>query len=226
MAWLWLGLAAGPAWADWTFTDGWAEPIQDFETRTASTVNEDGFALHLYRNPVGRIYALITLPEGGADLVRSGPVATLTPRGFAPKPVEAHTERGRVVEYAVSTGRVLRDRLWHGEGEAPAFGTFHDLLKADHLDATLMLDTGEMVATSWAMDGAAKPIAQALGISMGGIPAGQAWEEDAAQALLAAMTACQFPDLDVICVQRVSTCSARISDDRDIDAFQSCIADK
>ncbi|MFL4468913.1 hypothetical protein ACERZ8_03140 [Tateyamaria armeniaca] len=221
--WLALIATASPAWADWEFIDRWSEPIQDFETRVATTTNADGYALHLYRNPVGRVYVLITLPQDSPDLALSGPVATLTPDGFAAKVIEAQDERGRVVEYAISTGRAVRDRLWHGEGQAPAFGTFHDLLEAPRLDATLTLETEDMVTTSWTMEGAAKPIAQALGISMGGIPAGEEWEEAAAQALLAAMTACQFPKLDVICVQKVSECSAQISDARDIDAFETCL---
>lgn len=223
---LWLALIAmaGPAWADWAFVERWSDPIQGFDTRAATSTNDDGFALHLYRNPVGRVYALITLPDGTPDLVRQGPVATLTPDGFDPKQIEAQGERGRVVEYATSTGRRVRDRLWHGEGQAPAFGTFHDLLEAPGLSVTLVLGSGETVETRWSMDGAATPIAQALGISIDGVPAGAEWEDAAAQALLAAMTACQFPKLDVICVQKVSTCSARISEDRDIDAFEGCVA--
>lgn len=218
-------LASGtPAWAEWRFLENWTDPIQNFDTRAATITNDDGYQLHLYRNPVGRVYALITLPEGTPDLVRTGAVATLTPEGFAAKDVKAQDERGRVVEYAISTGRALRDRLWHGEGQAPAFGTLRDLLDAPSLTATLTLDTGDTATTTWPMEGAAKPVAQALGIPMGGIPAGEAWEEAASQAMLAAMTACQFPGLDVICVQKVSTCSARISDDRDIDAFEACVA--
>ncbi|WP_299727343.1 hypothetical protein [uncultured Tateyamaria sp.] len=221
-----FALAATPAWADWQFLDSWADPIQNFETRAAMITNAEGYQLHLYRNPVGRVYALITLPEGSPDLVLTGPVATLTPEGFASKEIEAQDERGRVVEYAISTGRALRDRLWHGEGQAPAFGTFHDLLEAPSLSVTLNLDGGAAATTTWNMDSAAKPIAQALGISMRGIPAGEEWEEAASQAMLAAMTACQFPKLDVTCVQRVSTCSPQISDARDIDAFDRCVAAK
>ena len=112
-----------------------------------------------------------------------------------------------------------------GEGQAPAFGTLRDLLDAPGLTATLTLDTGDTATTTWPMEGAAKPVAQALGIPMGGIPAGEAWEEAASQAMLAAMTACQFPGLDVICVQKVSACSTKISEARDIDAFDICVAD-
>ncbi|MEP1964647.1 MAG: hypothetical protein ABJP79_16565 [Tateyamaria sp.] len=219
-----LGLAS-PAYADWQFVQSWTDPLQTFETRAATTTNDAGFVLHLYRNPIGRIYALLTLPDGTADLVRNGVVATLTPEGFDAKQIETQSEQGRIVEYAISTGRMLRDRLWHGQGEAPAFGTFHDLLEAPSLSATLSLTTGEQVQTSWSMDGAATPIAQALGVSMDGAAAGSEWEDAASQALLAAMTACQFPKLDVLCVQKVSTCSAKISEERDIDAFETCIAD-
>lgn len=221
---LWLIAAGGPAWADWTFVEGWNEPVQDFETRAATTTNDAGFALHLYRNPVGRVYALISLPDGTPDLVTSGPVATLTPKGFAAKQIEAQGERGRIVEYAISTGRALRDRLWHGEGDAPAFGTFHDMLEADSLSATLTLQDGQTVQTEWSMDGAGTPIARALGINIAGIPAGAEWDDAAAQALLAAMTACQFPKLDVTCLQKVTACSPQISEERDIDAFEACVA--
>ncbi len=226
---LWLAVVlsslATSALCDWTFAPTWTEPIQGFETRAAITVNPDGFALHLYRNPVGRVYALISLPQGTPDLQRDGVVAILTPQGFAPKNIEAQDERGRVVEYATSTGRMLRDRLWHGEGQSPTFGTFHDILEAPSLNATLMLTDGTQVDTTWSMDSAGTVIAQALGISIDGIPAGAEWEDAASQSLLAAMTACQFPKLDVLCVQKVTNCSAQISEERDIDGFEACVAE-
>jgi len=214
---------AQTAAAEWQYVEKYSDPIQGFDTRAASTTNADGYGLHLYRNPVGRIYALITLPDSSPDLVRSGLVATVTPTGFEPKDIEAQDERGRVVEYAISTGRVLRDRLWHGEGQAPAFGTFHDLMEAPSLAVKLIFANGDSSQTEWSMDGAETPIAQALGISMKGVPAGSEWEDEAAQALLAAMTACQFPKLDVECVQKVSACSSEISESRDIDAFDICV---
>lgn len=216
---------ARPALADWHFLEGWTDPLQEFEASAATSTNGDGFGLHLYRNPIGRVYALITLPDTAPDLARTGTVATLTPQGFDPKQIEAQGEQGRIVEYAISTGRLLRDRLWHGEGQAPAFGTFHDLLEAPSLSATLTLENGDQIETSWAMNDAALPIAQALGIAMEGVPAGAAWEDEAAQALLAAMTACQFPKLDVTCVQKVTTCSAQISENRDIPGFEGCVAE-
>lgn len=222
--WLCALLVLGhPAHADWQFRQTWSDPLQDFETRAATTTNAGGFTLHLYRNPIGRVYALITLPDDTPDLLREGRVATLIPEGFAPKDIEAQGERGRVVEYAISTGRSLRDRLWHGEGRAPAFGTFHDLLEAPSLKATLHLESGDQIQTMWDMTDAAVPIAQALGISIGDVPAGAEWEDAAAQALLAAMTACQFPKLDMLCVQKVTACSTEISDARDIDGFEACI---
>ncbi len=219
-----LIVLAHAAAADWQYIEKYSDPIQGFDTRAASTTNADGYGLHLYRNPIGRVYALITLPDSSPDLVRTGPVATVTPMGFEPKEVEAQSERGRVVEYAISTGRALRDRLWHGEGQAPAFGTFHDLLEAPSLAVSLMFENGGTDQTEWSMEGAETAIAKALGISMNGVPAGSEWEDEAAQALLAAMTACQFPKLDVECVQKVSTCSAKISEDRDIDGFDICVA--
>ncbi|MEP1201470.1 hypothetical protein [Tateyamaria sp.] len=219
-----LIVLAHSAAADWQYIEKYSDPIQGFDTRAASTTNADGYGLHLYRNPIGRVYALITLPDSSPDLVRTGPVATVTPIGFEPKEVEAQSERGRVVEYAISTGRALRDRLWHGEGQAPAFGTFHDLLEAPSLAVSLMFDNGGTDQTEWSMEGAETAIAKALGISMNGVPAGSEWEDEAAQALLAAMTACQFPKLDVECVQKVSTCSTKISEDRDIVGFDSCVA--
>lgn len=216
---------AGPAQADWTFLQSWSDPLQGYNTRAATITNADGFQLHLYRNPIGRVYALITQPDGAAELARDGVVATLTPHGFDPKQIEARTEPGRVVEYATSTGQRLRDRLWHGEGQAPAFGTFHDLLKAPSLSVSLIRADGSTAETAWTMTGAENPIAQALGISMNGAPAGSDWEDAASSALLAAMTACQFPKLDVLCVQKVSACSAIISDDRDIEGFEVCVAE-
>ena len=185
---------------------------------------DDGTLLHLYRNPIGRVYALFTLPEDGPAFAAEGAVATLTPEGFDPKSIEARAERGRVVEYAATEGRALRDRLWHGEGTAPAFGTLHDIIEAPSLSATFTLSDGSTHTAIWSMDGAGTPMAHALGITIEGAAAGQEWEDAAAQALLAAMTTCQFPRLDVACVQKVTACSDRISDARDIDGFDACVA--
>ncbi|WP_299294127.1 hypothetical protein [uncultured Tateyamaria sp.] len=220
-----LCILAGPALAEWAYLPSWTDPVDGFDTRAATTTNADGATLHLYRNPIGRVYALFTLPDTAGDVVTTGTVMTLTPQGFEPKTVEARAERGRVVEYAISTGRQVRNRLWHGEGQAPAFGTFHDMLEASDIEATFTLTDGTTLDTSWSTQGAATPIAQAIGVSMDGIPAGAEWEETAAQALLAAMTACQFPKLDVMCVQHVTACSTHISDTRDIDGFEACVAD-
>ena len=219
-----LCLLATAAHAEWRFVEDWTDPINGFEAKAAVTSADDGTTLHLYRNPVGRVYALVTLPEGVPDVLREGQVATLTPEGFEPKQIEARTEQGRVVEFATSTGRALRDRLWHGEGSAPAFGTLHDIVEAPSLTAELSLDGGGTHSTTWSLQGAGTPIAQAIGITIEGAAAGDEWDDAAAQAMLAAMTVCQFPKLDVACVQKVTTCSDKISVDRDIDGFELCVA--
>jgi len=218
-----LTIWGGAAHAEWTFVEAFTDPVDGFDTKAATITAGTGDTLHLYRNPIGRVYALFSLPDG-STLANDGIVATLTPEGFETKQIEARGERGRVVEYAVSDGSILRDRLWHGEGRAPAFGTFHDLLDAPTVTATFTLADGTTRTATWDMTGAGTPIAQALGITIEGVAAGAEWEDAAAQSLLAAMTACQFPQLDVACVQKVTACSAKISDDRDIDGFEVCVA--
>ncbi|KIC50099.1 hypothetical protein [Tateyamaria sp. ANG-S1] len=217
-------LIGSTAQAEWRTVEGFSDPFNGFDTRAAVTEAADGTTLHLYRNPAGRVYALFSLPDDSADFAGEGAVATLTPQGFKTKSIEARAERGRVVEYAMTQGRSLRDRLWHGEGTAPAFGTLHDLIEAPEVTATFTLSDGSTHSTSWSMEGAGTPVAHALGITIEGAAAGQEWEEAAAQALLAAMTTCQFPKLDVSCVQKVTACSDKISTDRDIDGFDACVA--
>ncbi|MEM8653963.1 MAG: hypothetical protein AAGF36_04395 [Pseudomonadota bacterium] len=216
-------LAATAARADWQFVEDWTDPINGFDTSAAMTTADDGTTLHLYRNPIGRVYALFTLPDGTGTLDREGPVASLTPEGFDTKVIEARAEQGRVIEFATSTGRSLRDRLWHGQGSAPV-GTLQDLINAPTVSATFTLSEGREHRATWSMQGAGTPIAQAIGITIEGAAAGDVWDDTAAQALLAAMTACQFPKLDVTCVQQVTTCSDKISVDRDIEGFETCIA--
>ena len=221
-----LCLSGTPVVADdWRFVENWTDPINGFTTQAATRLSPEGVALHVYRNPGGRVYALFTLPEDGGRVPEDGVVATLTPDGFDSKVIEARSDQGRVIEYATSTGTQLRDRLWHGEGQAPAFGTLHDMLNAPKISVTFTLEGDTELTTGWSMTGAGTPIARALGITVDGAAAGEAWDEAASQALLAAMTACQFPKLDVTCVQKVTACSSKISDDRDIDAFDACVAD-
>ncbi|WP_299601940.1 hypothetical protein [uncultured Tateyamaria sp.] len=221
-----LCLLGAPAAADWTFVDTWTDPINGFDTKAAVSTADDGTTLHLYRNPAGRVYALFTLPDDKGDIADEGQVATLTPEGFDTKVIEARTEQGRVVEFAASTGRALRNRLWHGEGTAPAFGTLHDMIEAPSISATFTLKDGGEHAATWSMAASGTPIAQAIGITIEGASAGDEWEDAAAQALLAAMTTCQFPKLDVTCVQKVTACSDKISQDRDIEGFDTCVAAK
>ncbi|MEL7130803.1 MAG: hypothetical protein AAGK77_00180 [Pseudomonadota bacterium] len=209
--------------AEWQFVQDWTDPINGFDTKAAMTTAADGTTLHLYRNPIGRVYALFTLPQDSGTLRPSGEVARLTPKGFDTKTIEARAEQGRVIEFATSTGSSLRDRLWHGEGAAPV-GTLRDLIQAPSVTATFILAEGGEHNATWSMDDAGTPIAQALGISIEGAAAGDVWDDTAAQALLAAMTACQFPKLDVSCVQHVTTCSDKISIDRDIEGFETCVA--
>ncbi|MEO1365301.1 MAG: hypothetical protein AAFU86_16180, partial [Pseudomonadota bacterium] len=217
-----LLLFAQPAMAEWVFVETWIDPIDGFETKAAQNVNADGFGLHLYRNPRGRVMALYALPGASGDVPAEGPVAVVMPQGFAPKEIVARREQGRIVEYARSTGRAVRDRLWHGEGQAPV-GTLADILAAPSVALSVTLTTGDTVDTEWSMDGANLPIAQALGLNIDGVPAGAAWEDAASQAMLAAMSACQFPKLDIACVQRVTECGPEISTARDIDAFEFCV---
>lgn len=218
--WVW----AHPALADWQLLERWTDPIDKADVRAATTTSDNGTVLHLYRNASGRVYALFTLPEYTADLAQSGIVARITPLGFDTKDIEARDEPGRIIEYGLRTDRMLRDRLWHGEGQAPAFGTLRDLLDAPSVSASFQLEDDSTLDTSWSMEGANLPIAQALGIKIEGVAAGAEWEDAASQSLLAAMTACQFPKLDVFCVQKVTACSSNISQDRDIDGFEACVA--
>ena len=213
---------ASTAQAEWSFVETFTDPFDGFETKAATRQNSDGASLHLYRNPVGRVMALFTLPDG-STLPASGLVATITPQGFKSKEITANTEQGRIVEYARTDGPMLRDRLWHGEGQVPV-GTLADMLKAPRLSAAFTLSDGTTLNTGWSMDTSGLPLARALGLTLDGVPAGAAWEDAASQAMLAAMTACQFPSLDIACVQKVTACSPHISDARDIDAFDTCVA--
>lgn len=218
---IWLMLSS-PVWAEWQFLEDWQDPIDGFTTDAAQTINADGYAMYLYRNPRGRVMALYTLPDDEADLPVDGPVAIATPEGFPSKTIEARTEQGRFFEYARSTGRVVRDRLWHGEGQVPV-GTLADILAAPSVSLSLKLTDETTADTTWSMDDAGLSIARALGITLEGVPAGAAWEDAAAQSMLAAMTACQFPTLDMQCVQQVTACSPKISQERDIEGFELCV---
>ncbi|MEO0633870.1 MAG: hypothetical protein AAFY52_07055 [Pseudomonadota bacterium] len=216
---IWAQAAAA---AEWTFQEGWTEPLDGFETDVAR-VETDGFALHLYRNPGGRVMALFTWPDGVGAVVDSGAVAVLTPEGFKPKTIEARAEQGRIVEYARIEGQRLRDRLWHGEGTVPV-GTLADILAAPTVRLDLnRADAGPVTAT-WSMEGSDLPLARALGLTLDGVPAGAEWEDRAGAAMLAAMSACQFPKLDMECVTKVTACAPNISEQRDIDGFETCVA--
>ena len=69
------------------------------------------------------------------------------------------------------------------------------------------------------------PIAQALGIKIEGVASGPDWENTASRTLIAAMTACQFPKLNLRCVKHVTDCSIMISKNRDLKSFEVCISD-
>ncbi|MEM6759854.1 MAG: hypothetical protein AAF601_10285 [Pseudomonadota bacterium] len=208
--------------AEWVFQRGWTEPFDGFTTDVAR-VETDGFALHLYRNPSGRVMALFTWPDAVGAVPTSGEVAVLMPEGFRAKTIEARAAPGRIVEYARRDGRALRDRLWHGEGTVPV-GTLADILAAPSVSLAIARDGADPVTATWSMDGADLPVARALGLTLEGVPAGAEWEDRAGAAMLAAMSACQFPKLDMECVAQVTSCAPQISDRRDIDGFEACVA--
>ena len=216
---IWAQAAA----ADWVFQEDWTDPLDGFQTDVAR-MEADGFALHLYRNPAGRVMALFTWPDTVGAVLSSGEVAVLTPEGFRPKTIEVRAEQGRIVEYARLEGQALRDRLWHGEGTVPV-GTLADILAAPSVSLKLLRDSAGPVTATWSMAGAELPVARALGLTFEGVPAGAAWEDRAGAAMLAAMSACQFPKLDMECVAQVTACAPQISEDRDIDGFEACVAD-
>lgn len=219
-----LALCAPPVLAEWEYNESWVDPVNNFELRTASTTSASGVTLNLYRYPTGRVYALFTLPEGTADFADSGVVGKITPEGFDTKEIELREEPGRFVEFGYSDGRVLRTRLWHGQGEEPTVGTLFNLISAESMTGTFRLSDDSTLDAVWSLDGAGLPVAQALGIKIQGIAAGPDWEGIASRSLLAAMTACQFPKLDMNCVQHVTHCSSKISEDRDLEAFDQCIS--
>ena len=219
-----LALLARPAMAEWSLIELWTDPLDGSETRAATSTSDTGVTVHLYRNSGGRVYALFTLPPASGNFAKDGIVAQITPHGFDSKNIEVRNSQSRIIEYGRIKDGMLRDRLWHGQGDAPAFGTLHDLLEAPALTGAFRLEDHTSLDASWSMQDAHLPIAQALGIKLDGVAAGAEWEDAAAQSLLAAMTACQFPKLDVFCVQKVTGCSANISLDRDIEAFEFCVA--
>ena len=219
-----LALLALPAMADWKFVELWSDPLDGSQTRAATSTSDTGVTLHLYRNSGGRVYALFTLPPESGNFTNEGIVARITPQGFDSKDIEVRNTQSRIIEYGRISGSMLRDRLWHGQGEAPAFGTLHDLLEAPALTGAFQLADKTTFDAKWNMQDARLPIAQALSIKIGGVASGAEWEDAASQSLLAAMTACQFPKLDVFCVQKVTACSMNISENRSINAFETCVA--
>lgn len=221
-----MWLCALPVLADWAFDESWVDPINRLELRAATTISDTGVTLHLYRNPTGRVYVLFTLPEGTPDFAATGVVAEITPNGFETKEIELREEPGRFVEYGFSTGRALRARLWHGQGETPTVGTLLNLINAASMKGSFRLADDSTLDAVWSLTGAGLPIAQALGIKIEGVAAGPEWEDIASRSLMAAMTACQFPKIDMTCVQQVTSCSAKISDDRDIEGFEACISNR
>lgn len=218
-----LSLCPLPALAEWEFLDVWVDPVNDLELRTAVTTSPSGVTLNLYRNPTGRVYVLFTLPDGTPDFASDGVVAEITPEGFETREIEVREEPGRFVEYGFTNGRVLRARLWHGQGEAPTVGTLFNLINAETMSGTFRLEDDSTLEAEWSLQDAGLPIAQALGIKVKGIESGPDWENVASRSLLAAMTACQFPKPDMLCIQKVTECSSKISEDRNIEAFEVCI---
>ncbi|MCH9747908.1 MAG: hypothetical protein K0U57_07785 [Alphaproteobacteria bacterium] len=218
-------LCATPAWANWEYYEFWLDPINKIKLQTAETTSDTGIKLNLYRNPNGRVYILFTLPENTPDFAETGVVAQILPEGFTTKEIELREEPGRFVEYGFSTGRALRARLWHGQEEAPTSGTLLNLINAASVTGLFRLADGTEIRAIWSLEEAGLPIAQALGIKIEGVASGPDWENTASRTLIAAMTACQFPKLNLRCVKHVTDCSIMISKNRDLKSFEVCISD-
>ena len=218
-------LCATPAFANWEYYEFWLDPINKIKLQTAETTSDTGIKLNLYRNPNGRVYILFTLPENTPDFAETGVVAQILPEGFTTKEIELREEPGRFVEYGFSTGRALRARLWHWQEEAPTSGTLLNLINAASVTGLFRLADGTEIRAIWSLEEAGLPIAQALGIKIEGVASGPDWENTASRTLIAAMTACQFPKLNLRCVKHVTDCSIMISKNRDLKSFEVCISD-
>lgn len=205
----------------WETIEDWLDPIGGHRYTAATTTNEDGFSLFIFRELDGKVRAVYSLPANTFDrMPYEGRVLAIRPDDFSASVLDASIVDSGVVEKARSNGQSVKDVLWHGEEPSPTRGTLRNILDSKVLFARFYTDMGSPLDTSWSLEGGPEAISRAANFEINADPDAVSWSNTQAELLIAATQRCGS---NGECLKKTAACMQHITKNRDVEHYNSCL---
>jgi hypothetical protein len=222
-----LVLASAPAFAQgtWRLTAE-TDAMTDRVKRSATTVNEQGLELSVYRGPKDAAWVLFSLGKSSFDTLSPTRAPIFRVDKLQPHDLDSDrrmSERGLGLDLYRWEPRWINFSIWHGREAEGRSVELKELMSGQSVVFRYYLGTGGYKETSFALVGAAPVIAEALGISeqlkSGSLQRTESMEE----ALRNAGKGCEQnavrEDFSV-CFARAKSCATKA--DGDVRQFHLC----
>jgi hypothetical protein len=220
LAALFIATSSIPVFA-WEVLEGWRDPIGGRTYTAASTTNDEGMSITIFRDVDERVLAVYSIPVSSFDrLPIEGRVLSIRPGNLDVVDITAAFEDVGPVRRARSDGRNIRNSMWHGQDPSPTFGTLRNILDSDILYARFHTDSGGMIETTWSLDGAPQVISTAIGINATAAPEAVEWSTLQAELLISSTRRC---DQNVSCMRQMTDCMGLLRSMADVETFNRCV---
>ena len=209
---------------EWLSIPNWPVPPSNNRTAIAVSQNPDGFVAGFFRDENSRVHIYFALPEDSAERLLSTGLVTFyrgdVGRGSDIKvPAAMQAEE---FEFGFTDGRIVTDRIWHGEGPTAFTGRFRDILNSQTLCASFFTFTGQKDAC-WNLSGLHGAVESALEITATASPKDQAWHKLLIAVTIAGSKKCT-PTNHLSCFTILDHCRKSFEQHRDVVLFNKCMA--
>ena len=221
-----LLFAVGPvfsqgAWRLTTETDAMTDRVK----LSATSVNDQGHELSIYRGPKDAAWVLFSLGRSSFDTFSPKQAPMFRVDKFQPHDLDGDrrlSERGHGLDLYRWEPRWINFSIWHGKELEGRSVKLKELMSGQSVVFRYYLGTGGYKETAFSLEGAAPVIAEALGISLKTELAIEAAAEAYKTELLAASKRCQ-QDMRTFrtCFERLKACEKNAQ--RDFKVLQECL---
>jgi len=221
-----LVLATAPAFAQgvWRLkaeTDAMTDKVK----RTATTTNDQGHELSIYRGPNDAAWVLFSLGKSSFDTLSPKQAPVFRVDKLQPHDIDSDrrlSAGGLGLDLYRWEPRWINFSIWHGKEAEGRSAKLKELMTGQGVVFRYYLSTGGYKETSFSLEGAEPVIAEALGISRIADPTQEAAADAYKTELLAASRRCR-EDIRTFrtCFERVTACEKKAQ--RDLKVLQECL---
>ncbi|PZQ94667.1 MAG: hypothetical protein DI533_21690 [Cereibacter sphaeroides] len=221
-------ITASSAYAGaWSYEERFRDPKTTEMGPAASATNAEGYTITISRPKDRRAYITLKLPDNSFDRLKlTGRIAAVRPDEKAVVFLETPPPMSGL-ETPFALPSLVRERIWHGQEEAPLTGTLRNILDSSKLTVRFFTDTGTTVDTVFDMAGAAPVIAKALGIPLKQDPVAAENAMMSRKLYAEAAMRCYGPSAkgtdSNACMAAVAQCSQKNEATFDAAAFRGCL---